>query len=75
MTDLTLIPEIKPAINQIELHPYRQQSLQRETSDHLKIAVEAWGPFNQVKDNIFNDSTLNTIAQKYGKSIPRVIFN
>ncbi|WP_407856425.1 aldo/keto reductase [Enterococcus hailinensis] len=73
MTDLTLIPEIKPAINQIELHPYHQQCLQRETAEHFNIAVEACSTFNQGKDGIFNDPTLNTIAQKYEQSIPQVI--
>ncbi|MGO2084250.1 MAG: aldo/keto reductase [Vagococcus sp.] len=73
ITDLTLNHAIKPAINQIELHPYRQQTLQRETAEHFDIATEAWSPFNQGKDGIFADATLQDISKKYGKSIPQVI--
>lgn len=73
LTDLVLTSEIKPAIDQIELHPYRQQRLQRETAAHLDVAIEAWSPFNQGKEGIFQEPVLTRIAQKYRKSVPQVI--
>jgi diketogulonate reductase-like aldo/keto reductase len=65
--------KIKPAVNQIELHPHlSQQSLVRycETEG---IACEAWSPLGGDGGKLLDDPALNKIAGKYGKSIAQVI--
>ncbi|EUJ21832.1 aldo/keto reductase [Listeria aquatica] len=73
LTDLILNHEVKPVLDQIELHPYRQQALQRDTAAHFDVSIEAWSPFNQGKDGIFEDAVLTEIAKKHGKTVPQVI--
>ena len=73
LTDFAVNTEIVPALNQIELHPYKQQPLLRAANQEFGVATQAWSPFNQGKDDIFKDSTLTSIAKKHGKSVAQVI--
>lgn len=73
LTDFAINTEIVPALNQIELHPYKQQPLLRAANQEFDVATQAWSPFNQGKDDIFKDSILTSIAKKHGKSVAQVI--
>ncbi|TDE70580.1 aldo/keto reductase [Streptococcus vicugnae] len=73
LTDFAINTEIVPALNQIELHPYKQQPLLRAANQEFDIATQAWSPFNQGKDDIFKDSILTSIAKKHDKSVAQVI--
>lgn len=73
LADLILNQEVKPVLDQIELHPYRGQAWQRDTAAHFDVAIEAWSPFNQGKDGIFEDAVLMAIARKHEKTVPQVI--
>jgi diketogulonate reductase-like aldo/keto reductase len=73
LMDLMLNNKIKPAVNQIETHPFHQQV---ETAGFLKendVQIESWGPFAEGKNNMFTNEVLQTIGQKYGKSVAQVI--
>jgi len=69
-----------PAVNQIECHPYFQQSaLQRVNAEH-GIAIQAWSPIGGItsyrgdaKRSTFNDPVLLDIAQRHGKSAAQVM--
>ncbi|WP_110928907.1 aldo/keto reductase [Bacillus massiliglaciei] len=63
--------EIKPVINQIELHPYLSQKEIRDFCAKHEILVEAWGPLGQ--GNLINEPTVMKIAEKYGKSSAQVL--
>lgn len=73
LTDLILNNQVKLVIDQIEQHPYKQRQLQRETAQYFDVAVEAWSPFNQGKEGIFEDELLLQFAHKYQKSVPQII--
>ena len=64
--------EVKPAVNQVELHPFFQQedalALMREYGVH----PEAWGPFAEGNHGIFTHPVLTAVGQKYGKSAAQV---
>lgn len=62
--------EEKPVINQVELHPYFQQKELREFCKKNDIVVEAWSPL--ARGQVLNDSVLNEIGKKYGKSPTQV---
>jgi len=73
LIDLIIHNEIVPAVNQIETHPFHQQS---DTQDFLtsnNVQTESWGPFAEGKNEIFSNQLLGKIAAKYGKSIAQVI--
>jgi diketogulonate reductase-like aldo/keto reductase len=71
--DLITFNEIVPAVNQVETHPFNQQT---ETQKFLKdnnIQMESWGPFAEGKNNIFKNELLTSIGRKYIKSNAQVI--
>ncbi len=68
LQDLFLHNEIKPAVNQIETHPFQQQ---QDANAFLKaegIVHEAWTPFAEGQHGIFTNPTLTQIGAKYGKT-------
>lgn len=73
MQDLFLHNEVKPAVNQIETHPFFQQ---REANAFLcreGIQHEAWAPFAEGQRDIFNNPTIKAIADRHGKTSGQVI--
>ena len=64
--------EVKPMVNQIETHVFQQQQVSRKYMDELGIAHMAWGPLAEGKNGIFQNETLISIGQKYGKTGPQV---
>ncbi|PWG00817.1 aldo/keto reductase [Levilactobacillus bambusae] len=64
---------VKPAVDQIETHPYFQQTELHEYLTKLGIAHEAWGPLGQGKSGVMSDPVLTTIAAQHGKSVAQVI--
>lgn len=73
LVDLIVNNEIKPAINQIEIHPLRQQRRALEVMEEYGVQPEAWAPFAEGNGNIFQNEILKEIAEKYGKSPAQVI--
>ena len=71
--DLMIHNEITPAVNQIEVNPFHQQiEAQKFLQDH-GVKVEAWAPFAEGRNNIFQNETLLALAAKYNKSAAQVI--
>ncbi|MBR3345032.1 MAG: aldo/keto reductase [Solobacterium sp.] len=65
--------EIKPAVNQVELHPFFAQTAALENMKELGIQPEAWAPLAEGKHGIFTDPELTAIGAKYGKSAAQVV--
>lgn len=68
--------EIKPAIVQIELHPYAQRKAFREKCAKNNIAVEGWYPLGGThggNDILFKDPVIQEIAGRYGKTPAEII--
>jgi methylglyoxal/glyoxal reductase len=63
--------DLKPVINQIELHPRLAQLEIKEFCNQHDIKVEAWGPLGQ--GNLIDDPTINHIAKKHDKSPAQVL--
>ncbi|PYP08799.1 MAG: 2,5-diketo-D-gluconic acid reductase [Gemmatimonadetes bacterium] len=71
--DLMLHNKVTPTVNQIEVNPFLQQ---RETQRFLlanKVQPEAWAPFAEGRNHIFENPTLRAVATKHTKSIAQVI--
>jgi diketogulonate reductase-like aldo/keto reductase len=71
--DLIMHNEVVPAVNQIETHPFCQQSETQKFLMDNKVQIESWGPFAEGKNNLFRNELLLTIAGKYKKSVAQVI--
>ena len=72
LADICETVDIKPAINQIELHPFFQQPLALKTAKEYGVVCEAWGPFAEGNHGIFTHPVLTEIGQKYGKTAAQV---
>ncbi|NCD72074.1 aldo/keto reductase [Mucilaginibacter agri] len=73
LTDLITHNEIKPAVNQVETHPFHQQIEAQQFMIDNDIQIESWGPFAEGKNDMFKNELLQSIGDKYGKSIAQVI--
>ena len=73
IVDLSINSKIKPAINQIETHPFCQQIEPHKILKDENIQHQSWGPFAEGKEGIFENELLKSIGKKYNKSIAQVI--
>jgi 2,5-diketo-D-gluconate reductase A len=67
---------VTPAVNQVELHPYFQQTELRREHAERGIATEAWGPLGQGDRHaakVLDDPDLAEIARAHGKSVGQVV--
>jgi diketogulonate reductase-like aldo/keto reductase len=71
--DLMIHNQITPAVNQIEVNPFQQQIDMQKFLQDNSVQVEAWGPFAEGKNNIFQNEFLLSIATKHKKSVAQVI--
>lgn len=62
-----------PAVNQVETNPLNQQIKAQEVMKKYRVAMEAWAPFGEGKNNMFTNETLVAIGKKYDKSAAQVI--
>jgi 2,5-diketo-D-gluconate reductase A len=62
---------IRPAVNQIEIHPYlAQDELRAFDADH-EIVTEAWSPIAQGK--VLDDPAVVRVAERYGRTPAQVV--
>jgi 2,5-diketo-D-gluconate reductase A len=73
LMDLIVHNKIVPAVNQIEINPFHQQTEAQAFMQENNISVEAWAPFAEGKNDIFTNDLLVGIAKKYNKSVAQVI--
>lgn len=73
LQDLFLHNEVKPAVNQLETHPFFQQQAANTFLQQEGIQHEAWAPFAEGQNDIFNHPVLKAIADNYGKTVGNVI--
>lgn len=73
LMDLIVNSGFIPAVNQIETHPYQQQIETQQFLQDNDVQIEAWGPFAEGMNDIFNNEVLSTIAAKHNKTAAQVI--
>ncbi len=71
--DLMIHNKITPAVNQIEVNPFQQQIDNQKFLQDNSMMVEAWAPFAEGRNNIFQNETLLSIAAKHKKSVAQII--
>ena len=73
LIDLVMNNDVLPQVNQVETTPYFQQYEANEIMKKLGVLHQAWGPFSEGMDNLFENPILSEIADKYSKSTGQVI--
>lgn len=67
--------EIKPAVMQIELHPYAQRKYWQDMAKKYNIQMECWFPLGGEMSHgaLFQDPTIKAIAKAHGKTPAQII--
>ena len=73
--DLILHNKVKPAVNQIETHPFHQQIATQKFLQENDVQIESWGPFAEGKNNMFTNELLVSLAKKYKRSVAQIILH
>ncbi len=73
LMDLMIHNTVTPAVNQIEVNPFQQQIDTQKFLRENHVQIEAWAPFAEGRNNIFQNALLLSIAAKHHKSVAQVI--
>lgn len=73
LVDLILHNEVVPAVNQVETHPFCQQTEAAAVMASEGVQIESWAPFAEGRNNLFGNQTLVSLAAKYRKSVAQVV--
>lgn len=73
LMDIVAFNEIRPAINQIEVNPFQQQAESIALMRELNVQAEAWAPFAEGRNNLFQNRVLQAIAGKHGRTLGQVV--
>jgi len=71
--DIKAFNEIAPAVNQVEVNPFQQQ-LESAAFMHTEgVQAQAWAPFAEGRNNLFQNEVLLAIGARHGKSVGQVV--
>lgn len=73
LVDICSFARIRPMVNQVETHPFNQQTEAKKWMDKYGVQIEAWAPFGEGRGDMFGNPVLNGIGAKYGKTAAQVI--
>ena len=73
MIDIASFAKIRPMVNQIEVHPHNQQTDNLSWHKKYDVQVEAWAPFGEGRNGMFEIPELKAIGEKYGKTPAQVM--
>lgn len=73
LADLIAFNKVVPAVNQIEVNPFHQQLHAMPWMKSRNIQPEAWAPFAEGKNGLFQHPVLTAIGEKHGKSVGQVV--
>lgn len=73
LADLIAFNKIVPAVNQIEVNPFQQQLQAVPWMKSRNIQPEAWAPFAEGKNGLFQHPVLAAIGEKHSKSVGQVV--
>lgn len=73
LMDIMAFNEVKPAVNQVEVNPFHQQAESVSFMRDNGVQAQAWAPFAEGRNNLFQNELLAAIGAKYGKSVGQVV--
>ena len=73
MEEVVAKAEIKPAVFQLECHPYFQQQVLKKNMAQFGCVLEAWYPIGHGDAALLNEPIFVELAEKYGKSTAQII--
>ncbi|MCL6637604.1 MAG: aldo/keto reductase [Alicyclobacillus sp.] len=71
LQDILAMCKVRPAVNQVECHPYLTQTELRTFCEQHEIRMEAWSPL--AKGRVLDDPVVQAIARQHGKTPAQVV--
>lgn len=65
--------KVIPAINQVEVNPLNAQYEAQKNMEKYDVHIEAWAPFGEGRNGLFDNEVLINIGKKYNKTSAQVI--
>lgn len=73
LMDLIACNEVAPMVNQVELNPFHQQDESVAFMREHGIQAQAWAPFAEGRNGLFENAVLGALAAKHGKTVGQVV--
>jgi len=73
LMDIKVFNEIAPVVNQVEVNPFQQQIEGAAFMKELGVQAQAWAPFAEGRNNLFQNEVLSDIGARHGKSVGQVV--
>lgn len=73
LVDFAKFNDVVPAVNQLEVNIFQQRWEDHQWNSKCGVCTQAWAPFAEGKNGMFDNETLKTIGGKYGKSVGQVV--
>lgn len=73
LEDLMAAATIKPAVLQVECHPYWQQTELKNRIAGYGTVIESWYPLGHGATDLLNEPIFTKLGQKYGKTNAQIV--
>ncbi len=73
LADLMAFNKVVPAVNQIEVNPFNQQLQAAPWMQSRGIQPEAWAPFAEGRNGLFQHPVLTAMAERHDKQVGQVV--
>ncbi len=73
LIDIASFARTVPQVNQVETHPFNQQTEAKKYMDKYGVQIEAWAPFGEGRGDMFLNPVIAEIGTKYGKTVAQTI--
>ena len=73
LASLTAAAKTKPAINQVETHPFFQETAELESLRAAGVQMEAWAPFAEGRNGLFANPVLAQIGSQHQKTVAQTV--
>lgn len=73
LVDLASFSRITPMVNQVETHPFFQQTEAQQWMKKYGVQHEAWAPFGEGRKGLFDNAILTAIGKAHQKTTAQVM--
>lgn len=73
LVDFAYHQTIRPMVNQVEINPYCQQADALPVMRELGVVPQAWAPFAEGRNGLFENPVLAEVAKKHGRTVGQIV--
>lgn len=73
LADIIAFNDIAPAVNQVEVNPFHQQAEAVAFMAAKGVQAEAWAPFAEGRNKLFENDVLRAVAERHDKTVGQVV--